>query len=147
MASLVHVSKSFPSRFTGFRHTHPLPQPHQIPHVPIPSFNDNMTHEFIDDQPMEIEALLPPLNSPASVTECFPGAAQTYGVGQTFMEQFDSDVHADRRKANIYYPFASKFDWEIGSWLLRSGLSMALMDEFLTLESVFFDLSYCIIPL
>jgi len=26
---------------------------------------------------------------------------------------------------NLYYPFASKQDWEMASWLLRSGLSMA----------------------
>src|SRR5882762_4127009 len=56
--------------------------------------------------------------------------------GHTFMDVFDADPHADKRVENLYYPFASKQDWEMASWLLRSGLSMAAVDRFLRLELV-----------
>ncbi|KAF7971172.1 hypothetical protein HWV62_21918 [Athelia sp. TMB] len=53
--------------------------------------------------------------------EFFPGAGKTYGKGPTFMAQFDADKHAN---------------WELGSWLLRSGLSMRLIDDFLRLQKI-----------
>ena len=46
------------------------------------------------------------------------------------------DQFAEHRKINMYYPFASRQDWEVGSLLLRSGLSMAGIDSFLSLELV-----------
>ena len=42
------------------------------------------------------------------------------------MDVFNADKFADKRKENLHYPFASKQDWEMGSWLLQSGLSMTL---------------------
>ncbi|KAG1745011.1 uncharacterized protein EDB91DRAFT_1005158, partial [Suillus paluster] len=33
-----------------------------------------------------------------------------------------------------YYPFSSQKDWEVGSWLLCSGLSMGKIDSFLLLK-------------
>jgi hypothetical protein len=52
------------------------------------------------------------------------------------MDRFDADQHAELRKANIFYPFASRQDWEVASWLLRSDISMAAIDDFLSLELV-----------
>lgn len=66
----------------------------------------------------------------------FPHAAHEWGPGKTFMEDFDLDDFADQREANLYYPFASKEDWEIAAFLLRSGMSMALIDDFLNLRFV-----------
>jgi len=37
---------------------------------------------------------------------------------------------------NLYYPFASWPEWELASFLLKSGLSMVVMDEFLKLQIV-----------
>jgi hypothetical protein len=54
---------------------------------------------------------------PEEVRDRFPGAGQTFGKSPGFMEVFDSDVHADMRKENIYYPFTSKGEWEIASFL------------------------------
>jgi hypothetical protein len=65
-----------------------------------------------------------------------PEAARVYGTGHTFMNVFDADKYADKRKENLYYPFASKQDWEMGAWLLRSGLSMPAIDQFLRLQLV-----------
>jgi hypothetical protein len=70
------------------------------------------------------------------ITNYFPGAAATYGAGHTFLGLFDSDENSVYRKTNLYYPFSCRQDWEIASWLLRSGLSMGKIDSFLSLEVV-----------
>lgn len=70
------------------------------------------------------------------ITDCFPGAATTYGAGHTFLGLFNSDENSVYRKTNLYYPFSCRQDWEIASWLLRSGLSMGKIDSFLSLEMV-----------
>lgn len=68
--------------------------------------------------------------------EDYPGAAKIYGTGPTFMDIFNSDVHSAERKIQLYYPFASKEEWELASFLLRSDLSMKSIDKFLKLELV-----------
>jgi len=72
----------------------------------------------------------------ASNFEYYPGASSTYGQGTTFMSDFFTDKYAYLRHENIFYPFASQEDWQLGSWLLRSGLSMAAINSFLSLELV-----------
>jgi len=72
--------------------------------------------------------------------EVFPNASQVYGQGDTFMDLFDADVYAEKRKDNIYYPFMSRHEWEIASFLLRLSLSMSAIDKFLELELVSFCL-------
>lgn len=68
--------------------------------------------------------------------EDFTGAARVFGTGETFMGKFDSDGFAEQRKENLYYPFASKVDWEMAAFLLRSRMSMAMIDDYLKLEIV-----------
>jgi len=68
--------------------------------------------------------------------EEFANAAREWGAGETFMGNFDLDDFAEQRKKNPYYPFASKEDWEMAAFLLRSGMSMALIDDFLKLQLV-----------
>ena len=76
--------------------------------------------------------------------EDFTGASKVYGAGKSFMEKFDSDVFAEQRKDNPYYPFASMADWEMGAFLLRSRMSMVMVDEFLKLKIVSTSLQfYC----
>ena len=69
-------------------------------------------------------------------TEYFLHAARVYDGSLTFMDQFDTDPFSARRMTNLYYPFASQQDWELDSWLLRSGLSLVAIDKFLLLELV-----------
>ncbi|KIM55110.1 hypothetical protein SCLCIDRAFT_30621 [Scleroderma citrinum Foug A] len=69
-------------------------------------------------------------------TKYFPHAAHVYDGGLTFMDQFDTDLFSALRRSNLFYPFASRQDWELGSWLLRSGLSLVAIDKFLLLELV-----------
>ena len=66
----------------------------------------------------------------------YPGAAKTFGMGQTFMDKFDADQFSSQRNIQLYYPFASRDEWELASYLLRSSLSMAAIDKFLKLELV-----------
>ena len=68
--------------------------------------------------------------------EAHPNASQVYGRGETFMDVFDADVCAENRRDNLYYPFTSRKEWQMASFLLRSSLSMAAIDEFLSLELV-----------
>lgn len=76
-------------------------------------------------------------------TETYPGAAQTYGKGDNFMSGFDGDQYAGMREENLYYPWASRPEWELAAFLLRSSLSMAAIDQLLTLDLVStFDLFY-----
>jgi hypothetical protein len=77
-----------------------------------------------------------PTDATQMYTENFPGAGSTYGTGQTFMNIFDTDQYAHFRTHNLYYPFASKAEWELASFLLSSNLSMQAIDEFLLLELV-----------
>jgi hypothetical protein len=66
----------------------------------------------------------------------FPGASQAFGKGETFLDIYNKDDYADKRNDNLYYPFATQSEWELASFLLKSGLSMAQTDEFLKLEQV-----------
>ncbi|KIJ17506.1 hypothetical protein PAXINDRAFT_72536 [Paxillus involutus ATCC 200175] len=53
------------------------------------------------------------------------------------MEAFDADQFADiRNQENLYYPFADRRDWEVGSFLLTSSLSMKAIDKFLSLDLI-----------
>ncbi|KAI6019366.1 hypothetical protein BKA83DRAFT_4127278 [Pisolithus microcarpus] len=56
--------------------------------------------------------------------------------GTTFMDWFFDDQYATLWWQNLYYPFASAGDWQLASWLLCSWLSMATIDDFLSLQLV-----------
>lgn len=68
--------------------------------------------------------------------ETHPKPPKLYKNGKTLMDIFTEDRFAHQRETNLYYPFASRDDWEIGSWLLQSGLSMKAIDKFLSLRLV-----------
>jgi hypothetical protein len=66
----------------------------------------------------------------------YNGAARTFGPGTTFMQQFECDEFAEERTQNLFYPFASRAEWELAAFLLRSDLSLAALDMFLSLDLV-----------
>lgn len=68
--------------------------------------------------------------------EEYEGAAREYGTGTTFMDEFNCDQYAEERIINLYYPFASRDEWEFAAFLLRSDLSMASIDSLLSLNLV-----------
>ena len=73
---------------------------------------------------------------PGRFVEVYEGCAAAFPGGEMFMGQFRSDRYAEQRRENIYFPFASRKEWEFASWLLRSSLSMAVINNLLSLEIV-----------
>jgi len=56
--------------------------------------------------------------------------------GLTFLELFNKDEYAEQRTDNLYFPFASEEEWQLAAFLLKSGLSMSSVGEFLKLKLV-----------
>jgi hypothetical protein len=98
---------------------------------------DNVGTMDIDDSFLEQEDWdISVEHEAAPFVERFEGAAEEFGPGSTFMDNFDKDTYAYERVYNLYYPFASRNEWELASFLLRSNLSMALVNKFLSLNLV-----------
>ncbi|KAG2059350.1 hypothetical protein BDR06DRAFT_979926 [Suillus hirtellus] len=69
--------------------------------------------------------------------EVYDGVGACYSQdGSTFLDLFDADEYTECRVDNLYYPFASKEEWEVANYLLHSSLSMAAIDEFLKLSMI-----------
>ena len=96
-----------------------------------PSMAEDFDGMEIDNQ-LEVEGG----DSQGPIIEAFEGASKTYGKGTTFIEQFNYDQFANECTVNLYYPFASREEWEFASSLLCSSLSMYAIDTFLTLDLV-----------
>ncbi|KAG1775072.1 hypothetical protein EV702DRAFT_1199669 [Suillus placidus] len=72
-------------------------------------------------------------NLPGSVEEPLGSQASE----KPYVKHFrDAAKYIAKTICNLYYPFASHQDWELGSFLLCLSLSMAAIDEFLGLELV-----------
>lgn len=75
-------------------------------------------------------------NSSPHFIEEYDGAGQIFGTGPTFMDKFNQDKYSAYRKENLYYPFASRDEWEYSFFLVRSNMSLASVDELLKLQMV-----------
>ena len=91
-------------------------------------------YSFEDAPPFEDTS--PFEDDPTPVVDNHPNVLSLYRGGMVFLDQFFSDEYVALRQENLYYPFASGVDWELVSWLLRLHLSMAAIDEFLSLQLV-----------
>ena len=89
-------------------------------------FEDNPLFE--DTSPFE--------DDPTPVVDNHPNVPSLYQGGTVFLDQFFSNEYVALHQENLYYPFVSGVDWELASWLLRLRLSMAAIDEFLSLQLV-----------
>lgn len=94
----------------------------------------------IEDTPL---GFIDNLSLDPSATESFDGASTTYGKGSDFMDRFHMDEYAKDRHENTHYPFLSKAEWELASFLQQSDLSMVNIDHFLRLSIV----SSCLPPM
>ncbi|KAF8869224.1 hypothetical protein BD779DRAFT_1458028 [Infundibulicybe gibba] len=103
-------------------------------HAPIPNQTEGTTTQTNPSSGSPSGVHIP--SHHRVVIEEFPGAAQTFGTGQTFIDQFNMDQYSAERITNLYYPFASKAEWELASFLLQSKMSMAAIDAFLSLELI-----------
>jgi len=72
-----------------------------------------------------------------ALTEEFSAAAAMFSHGAMFMDTFDKDTHVQGCSKNIFYPFASRDEWEMASFLLQSQLSMVSINKFLSLKLVY----------
>ena len=59
------------------------------------------------------------------------------------MDKFNSDEYALARIQNLYYPFDSKDEWELASFLLLSNLSQSSINKLLSLALVSFKPTRC----
>ncbi|KAF9643859.1 hypothetical protein BDM02DRAFT_3132132 [Thelephora ganbajun] len=75
-------------------------------------------------------------SNPPPHSMAFPDASFVYGHGDGYMGMFYNDTHANERTSNLYFPFQSKGEWEIASFLSCLGLSMKRIDEFLSLSLI-----------
>jgi len=91
-------------------------------HPPNPETNDN-----------ETAGGGPPITHYEDV---HPNTPSVFGSSQGFMGVFDADPHAEERVGNLYYPFLSRDEWSLASWLSCSGLSMRAINGFLALPVV-----------
>ena len=110
--------------------------PHNLFSPPNTDYDFHMDVDIVNPATQED---LPPQSSASTFPffkETHPTASTVYGSGRTFMDIFDEDKYAGERAKQLYYPFASKDEWELASFLLRSHLSMASIDIFLKLRLV-----------
>lgn len=117
-------------RYQGRRHQH-RPTP---PVTPEPMDLDATLVEDFQEDVQDVD--------PGPFVQEYEGAAKEYGRGATFMQKFDCDQYAQERQTNLFYPFASRDEWELAAFLLRSDLSMASINSLLSLKLV--RVTYCL---
>ena len=106
-------------------------------HSDLPVGSEGDGHSIAKDVQLEVPGpCIPPSQFKKYHTKVYPGTAWTYRKGSTFMDEFDDDEHVSMREDNLYYPWASCPEWELASFLLHSSLSMAAIDQFLSLDLV-----------
>ncbi|KAG6372690.1 hypothetical protein JVT61DRAFT_7456 [Boletus reticuloceps] len=92
------------------------------------------------DEPGDIQMDMESFNGQAQAeqkyTEMYQGCSNAFPGSSTFMQWFWQDKHTEKRRENLYFPFASSNEWQFVSWCLRSGLSMAAIDSLLSLNVV-----------
>jgi hypothetical protein len=59
-----------------------------------------------------------------------------FGQGQDFIDNFKADKFAYRHTENLYFPFSSRDEWELDTFLTQTNLSMKVIDGFLSLGLV-----------
>ena len=65
-----------------------------------------------------------------------PNMPLIFGSSSGFVDLLNIDLHTEKRRENLYYPFSSKAEWGLVLWLLCLGLSMRAINDFLGLPIV-----------
>ncbi|KAN0101088.1 hypothetical protein V8E55_001072 [Tylopilus felleus] len=65
-----------------------------------------------------------------------PNPSSIFNHGERFLAHFKLDLFSAYQHNNLYYPFALLNDWEMANFLLKSRLSMNLIDKVLLLQMV-----------
>ncbi|KAI6019279.1 hypothetical protein BKA83DRAFT_4056954 [Pisolithus microcarpus] len=103
--------------------------------VPFDDFDQGREERIWELSAAESAVLLAGLGQGCQVQR-FPNAGTVFGVGNTFLRRFEMDRYSSFCLTNLYYPFANLDDWEMANFLLQSKLSMAKIDEYLSLKMV-----------
>ncbi len=75
-------------------------------------------------------------DKPPFVRYDHPTAGSSHGEGKTVLDEIRSDAAGTERENNMYHPFRDSDDFEMGAWLIQSGIPMAEIDNFLRLPWV-----------
>ena len=67
------------------------------------------------------------------VEDFHPNVPLICGSSPGFVDLLNTDLHAEKRRENLYYPFSSKAEWGLALWLLCLGFLMRAIDDFLGL--------------
>lgn len=94
---------------------------------------DNDTYHTVTGPAADLHALS---RGSQVVVVPYLGASEVFKSGTSFLNDFDADQFAPRRQENLFYPFGSEDEYHMGSFLLRSGMSMVSLDEFFKLNLV-----------
>lgn len=82
----------------------------------------------------------PPFHSIAGLVKHYhPNRSKWVETGKTFVDEVDENdplSQARQESQNIYYPFASKAEWDLAEWLSSSSLPQSSVNEFLHLDWV-----------
>ncbi|KAG2368995.1 hypothetical protein BDR07DRAFT_1447977 [Suillus spraguei] len=106
--------------------------------------------EVISDLPLQPEGPCLPVDDsalasvdpsagprPGTVQQYHPNMPVTLPGGKNHLQKMDNDIHANiRNTKNIYYPFTSKSEFDLASWLSSRALSQKEVDSFLCLEHI-----------
>ncbi|KAI6035957.1 hypothetical protein BKA83DRAFT_4040643 [Pisolithus microcarpus] len=103
--------------------------------VPFDDFDQGREERIWELSAAESAVLLASLGQGCQVQR-FPNAGTVFGVGDTFLRCFEMDRYSSFRLTNLYYPFANLDNWEMANFLLQSKLSMAKINEYLSLKMV-----------
>ena len=112
------------------------------PGPPMDTFSDDLYDQILEDfdihpdkpnlQPSQLDLDLPFTGN----VEYHLHAPQVFPGGRIFMDNFFANKYGLLHHENLFFPFALGADWQLGSWLLHLGLSMAVIDSFLSLDLV-----------
>ena len=77
-------------------------------HLDLPAGSEEVDHGITKDIWLKVtELCVPDSQLKKYHTEVYPGTAQMYGKGSTFMGEFDDNEYAAVREDNLYYLWAS----------------------------------------
>jgi hypothetical protein len=133
----IHEVVSLADELENYKKRH-QPQQSMESDESILATDTGMEDRFMEDAIMDCDTVTMDdgAESGGRFVQDYDGAARTFGRGTTFMQQFECDEFAEERTQNLFYPFASRAEWELASFLLRSDLSLAALDKFLSLNLV-----------
>src|ERR1700730_10009097 len=100
-------------------------------HSNIPSL-----HPVADASPVATSPVPTTSTSTSTRRIYHPRPPVDFGLGAKLLQAMDQDQHAEYRKENLFYPFASCAEWELASWLSDGSLSQKMIHQFLRLEYV-----------